>query len=72
MTRRLSRAFYSVPWRNVCVAVRLLGDECGWQPKGLDAQATTAWPGSKEKLAVLADRIQRGVELWHPEDGGEE
>ena len=29
---------------------------------------TSAMPGSEEKLKVLADRIQQGLPLWHPED----
>jgi hypothetical protein len=31
-------------------------------------QATTALPGSDEKLEVLARRVERGLPLWHPED----
>ena len=30
--------------------------------------ATTALPGSDRKLEVLAERIQSGLPLWHPED----
>lgn len=30
--------------------------------------ATDALPGSTEKLAVLTERVQRGLPLWHPED----
>jgi hypothetical protein len=30
--------------------------------------ATDAIPGSMEKLEVLAERLQRGLPLWHPED----
>jgi hypothetical protein len=30
--------------------------------------ATTALPGSEEKLDVLAERLQRGLPLWHPAD----
>ena len=29
---------------------------------------TKAMPGSREKLSVLADRIQQGLPLWHPDD----
>lgn len=28
--------------------------------------ATRALPGTDEKLAILAERIQRGQPLWHP------
>ena len=30
--------------------------------------STNALPGSGKKLEVLADRIQAGLPLWHPED----
>lgn len=30
--------------------------------------ATTAMPGTEEKLVVLAERLQRGLPLWHPSD----
>jgi len=30
--------------------------------------ATTAMPGTVEKLDVLAERLQRGLPLWHPAD----
>ena len=29
---------------------------------------TTAPAGSRQKIDVLAERIQRGMPLWHPED----
>lgn len=31
-------------------------------------QSTTAMPGSKEKISLLAERIADGLPLWHPED----
>ena len=30
--------------------------------------STKALPGSDEKLAVLADRVEQGLPLWHPAD----
>ena len=30
--------------------------------------ATTAWPGSAEKVDVIAHRARRGAELWHQAD----
>lgn len=30
--------------------------------------ATTAMPGSEEKLDVLATRVLQGLPLWHPSD----
>jgi hypothetical protein len=34
----------------------------------IEFRATDAEPGSREKLAILAQRIQRGLPLWHPND----
>jgi hypothetical protein len=31
-------------------------------------QATEALPGSGEKLEVLAQRVAKGLPLWHPAD----
>lgn len=31
-------------------------------------QATRALPGTDEKLDILAQRVQRGLPLWHPKD----
>lgn len=31
-------------------------------------EATSAVPGTKEKLDVLADRVQSGLPLWHEAD----
>jgi hypothetical protein len=31
-------------------------------------QATEALPGSCEKLEVLAQRVAKGLPLWHPAD----
>jgi hypothetical protein len=33
-----------------------------------EIQATVAMPGTVEKLDVLAQRLQRGLPLWHPRD----
>ena len=30
--------------------------------------ATAALPGTEEKLAVLAARLEQGLPLWHPSD----
>jgi hypothetical protein len=30
--------------------------------------ATKAMPGTTEKLSVLAERVEQGLPLWHPED----
>lgn len=34
----------------------------------LDTPPTTALPGSREKLDILADRLRQGKPLWHPSD----
>ena len=31
-------------------------------------QPTSSLPGSEEKLAILSERINAGLPLWHPED----
>ena len=31
-------------------------------------EATQALPGTREKLGILADRVEQGLPLWHPED----
>jgi hypothetical protein len=33
---------------------------------------TDAMPGTREKLAVLAERVQSGLPLWHPADRDDE
>jgi hypothetical protein len=40
-------------------------------PRGVkpeDYQPTDAMPGSSEKVAVMADRLERGLPLYHPLD----
>jgi hypothetical protein len=37
-------------------------------PSDIAQKATTAMPGTEEKLVVLAERLQRGLPLWHPAD----
>jgi hypothetical protein len=31
-------------------------------------EACPAMPGTREKLSALADRVRRGLPLWHPAD----
>jgi hypothetical protein len=33
-----------------------------------DYDATRALPGSSKKLEIMAERVQRGLPLWHPSD----
>ena len=35
---------------------------------GLEFAATDAAPGSVDKVAILAYRVEMGLPLWHPED----
>ena len=42
-----------------------------YEPRRMDTtqyEATDATPGSREKLAVLSERLERGLPLWHPRD----
>ena len=47
-------------------ARRGVGNFCGRAP--LPTCATAATPGSKQKLAVLAERAMNRQSLWHPDD----
>jgi hypothetical protein len=46
------------------------GDEkrFDFRPHRMRTNPTQALPGTPEKIAVLAQRVEAGVELWHPED----
>ncbi len=55
--------------RNVFEAIL----ECGHDEDFVPAEtnefmATDAPAGSKVKIEILAERIRRGMPLWHPED----
>jgi hypothetical protein len=42
-----------------------------FEPESLSGNrysATEAMPGTAEKLEILAERLQRGLPLWHPSD----
>jgi hypothetical protein len=42
-----------------------------FEPPEVDSNhysATGAMPGTKDKLHVLAERVQSGLPLWHPQD----
>ena len=42
-----------------------------FEPPEVDSgqfDCTDAMPGTKAKLAVLAERVEGGLPLWHPED----
>ena len=58
--------------RNVCEIIELYGHDENFEPQcTMDFVPTTAPAGSKQKITLLADRIQRGMPLWHPEDSTE-
>jgi hypothetical protein len=55
--------------RNVLDAIR--DGDWFFEPEQVEPggfQATTAIPGTKEKLDVLADRVRAGLPLWHESD----
>ena len=55
--------------RNVFEIIELYGHDENFEPHTTDEFVPTNAPaGSKEKLEILAERIQRGMPLWHPED----
>ena len=55
--------------RNVFEAIRTCGHDEEFEPATAEEYASTEAPaGSAEKLAVLAERAQRGVPLWHDAD----
>ncbi|MCS5616847.1 MAG: hypothetical protein O3C39_11895 [Planctomycetota bacterium] len=55
--------------RNVFEIIDLYGHDENFEPQCTDDFSPTKAPaGSREKIDILADRIQRGMPLWHPED----
>jgi hypothetical protein len=58
--------------RNVFEIIELYGHDENFEPQcTAEFAPTTAPAGSKQKIDILADRIQRGMPLWHPEDSTE-
>lgn len=53
--------------RNVFSEILTLGHDEDFCPKPA-ADPTTAMPGSAEKLRVMAQRVQNGQDIHHPED----
>jgi hypothetical protein len=42
-----------------------------YEPEEAEAnefRATGAMPGTEQKLSILAERVRRGLPLWHPSD----
>ena len=55
--------------RNVFEIIELYGHDENFGPRVCEEfTPTTAPAGSRQKIDVLAERIQRGMPLWHPED----
>jgi hypothetical protein len=55
--------------KNVLDAIR--DGDWFFEPERVEPQeypATSAIPGTKEKLAVLAERVRSGLPLWHESD----
>ena len=55
--------------RNVFEAILECGHDEDFIPAEVDEFGRTDAPaGSKAKIDILAERIMRGLPLWHPED----
>lgn len=50
-------------------AILALGHDEDFEPTDCDGfDPTGAMPGTRDKVAVLTERLQRGLPLWHPHD----
>ncbi len=55
--------------RNVFDAIMECGHDEDFIPEPSGEFSPTEAPaGSREKIAILAERVQRGLPLWHPMD----
>ena len=56
--------------RNVFDAIMECGHDEDFTPEENDQmfEATEAPAGSRQKIEVLAERVRRGLPLWHPSD----
>ncbi|MEX0819032.1 MAG: hypothetical protein WD070_05555 [Pirellulaceae bacterium] len=55
--------------QNVFETIRLQGDDISFSPfETEEFEPTNAPVGSPEKLRVMAERVERGLPLWHPRD----
>jgi hypothetical protein len=55
--------------RNVFEAIAVFGHDFDFEPSPApDFEPTDAMPGSLEKMAVIIDRLERGLPLHHPQD----
>ena len=56
--------------RNLFQSLAKYGDDSHFAPVATrEFKPTTAPAGSAEKIEALAYRVERGLPLWHPEDG---
>lgn len=55
--------------RNVFEAILERGHDEDFEPQDtLDFEPTEAPAGSAEKIELLAQRVEKGLPIWHPED----
>jgi len=55
--------------RNVFEAILECGHDEGFAPRETDQYIGTDAPaGTREKVNVMAQRVERGEPLWHPDD----
>jgi len=58
--------------RNVFEAILECGHDEDFVPvERDDFRGTDAPAGSRKKLDILAERVRKGMPLWHPEDRGD-
>ena len=58
--------------RNVFEAILECGHDEDFVPvERDDFRGTDAPAGSRKKLEILAERVRKGMPLWHPEDRGD-
>lgn len=56
--------------RNLFQSLAKYGDDSHFHPVVTrEFKPTTAPAGSPEKIQTLAERVERGLPLWHPLDG---
>jgi hypothetical protein len=48
-----------------------IGAELDFMGAGAEPEPTQAWPGTPDKIAVLAARVAARQQLFHPADGAD-
>ena len=56
------------PYKNVFECIVQLGSDDNYEPKEVTDGPMKAQPGSDEAIAIIAARIERGEECFHPEE----